>query len=286
MKKFLLAVMMLASGAAWAGAESPEEAARGILRRYKDAVVTVRLVVVQRISIGGQDQKAENRTETIGTIVDPSGLTVVSLSAIDPSKTLGNMIRARAARAGQSVEFNIESDVTEADVMTADGTDIPAQVVLRDKELDLAFLRPKQKLEKPLVAVDIAGDPKAAMLEQLVCLNRLGKVANRASSVSLERVNAIVERPRLFYILGLGQGTSGVGSPVFTTDGKLLGMMLIRSITPEREGNLGSMFSGSESMGIIPIVVPAADVRDGVKQALAKAAEEPAKAPAPPAKSE
>ncbi len=270
----LVVVTTMFIHAAAVHADPQAESARQILSRYKDAVVTVKLVVSQRISIGGQDQKSEARTEAIGSIIDPSGLTVVSLSAIDPSKTLGNMIRSRAARSGQSINFSIETEVTEANLILADGAEIPVVVVLRDKELDLAYLKPKQKPAQQLVSIDIGADPKAALLDQLVCLNRLGKVANRVASVSLERVNAIVERPRLFYILGLGQGTSGVGSPVFTVDGKLLGLMLIRSVAADGDGNLGSMFSGSESLGLMPVVVPAIDVRDGAKQALEKVAKD------------
>jgi len=277
----VLTVVAVLSTATGGRAEELADAGRRIQGKYKDAVVTVRLVTSNRITVNGRDQKSEARTEATGTIIDPSGLTVLSLSAIDPSVTLGNMLRSRAARAGQPLEFNIESTVTEAQIVFADGTELPAAVALRDKELDLAYLRLKDKPAQPLVAVDISADPRAALLDMVVCLNRLGKVANRASSVSLERVNAIVERPRLFYILGLGQGTSGVGAPVFATDGKLLGLMLIRSVAPEREGNIGSMFSGSESMGLIPIIVPAADIRDGAKQAMTKPAEEKPKAADP-----
>lgn len=273
LRSAVLVTAAILLGSFYAQADDQTEAGRRVLARYKDAVVTVKLVVNYRISFAGRDQKSESRTEAVGTVIDPSGLLVLSLSSIDPSKTIGDMIRARTARSGQHVDFTIDSEVTEADITLADGTELPAIVVLRDKELDLAYLRPKDKPAQSLTAVDLSNDAKPALLDTVVCLNRLGKVANRVSAVSLERINALVDRPRPFYVLGTGQGLSGIGAPVFALDGKLLGLLLIRSITPEGEGNLGSMFSGGESLGIMPVIVPAADIRDGAKQAMTKPAE-------------
>jgi hypothetical protein len=262
-------------------ADDPSVAARRILAANKDAVVTVKLVIQSRVSFGGRDQKSESRTEAIGTVIDPSGLTVLSLSSIDPSKTLTDMVRARTARSGQHVDFSIDCEVSQADIILADGTEIPAAVVLRDKDLDLAFLRPKDKPAQPLVAVDLSADVKPLLLDTVVCLNRLGQVANRVCAVSIERINAMVDHPRPFYVLGVGQGTSGIGGPIFALDGKPLGLLLLRSMAPESEGNLGSMFSSSEALGIMPIVVPATDIRDGAKQAMTKPAEEPKPAAGP-----
>jgi len=39
--------------------------------------------------------KKESKTEAVGTVIDPSGLTVLSLSSIDPGKTLGDVMRSR-----------------------------------------------------------------------------------------------------------------------------------------------------------------------------------------------
>jgi hypothetical protein len=271
----LTALTILPIGFSALAADDQAVAARRIMAANKDAVVTVKLVIQSRISFGGRDQKSESRTEAIGTVIDPSGLTVLSLSSIDPSKTLTDMVKARTARSGQHMDFSIDCEVSQADIILADGTEIPASVVLRDKELDLAFLRPKDKPAQPLVAVDLSPDVKPLLLDTVVCLNRLGQVANRVCAVSLEHINAMVDHPRPFYVLGTGQGTSGIGGPIFTLDGKPLGLLLLRSVAPESEGNLSSMFSSGEALGIMPIVVPAADIRDGAKQAMTKPAEEP-----------
>jgi len=47
----------------------------------------------------------------------------------------------------------------------------------------------------------------------------------------------------------------------------LLGFVLLKSAPPEDDGNIGSMFNGAASMGLMPFIVPAARIRDSVAQA-------------------
>ncbi len=94
-------------------------------------------------------------------------------------------------------------------------------------------------------------------------------------AVSLERIDALVSKPQHYYVIGAG-GSSGIGSPVFALSGAPLGVILIRNAAPDGDANAASMFSGTASMGMMPIVEPAADILDDAKQALA--AKLPAKA--------
>lgn len=262
-----LVIPLVALTALSASAADPAEAGRAILAQYQQAVITAKLVVNYQVTIGERDQKNESKSEAIATLIDPAGLAVISLSAIDPGKTLEDMFARQMRRAGQKVDFTVTSEVTDLKLVLADGNELDATVVLRDKDLDLAYLRPKEKPAKPLPHVDLSNDATAKVLEEVVAIYRLGKIADRVPTASLERINAIVERPRLFYVLGPGQGSSGVGSPVFQTDGKLLGIVLIRSVAPESDANFSAMFSGASSMGLLPVIVPTADIRDGAKQA-------------------
>ena len=40
-------------------------------------------------------------------------------------------------------------------ILLDDGTEVPAEIVLRDKDLDLAFIRPKAKPASPMTSVDL-----------------------------------------------------------------------------------------------------------------------------------
>ena len=261
MKKLLTLIFALAV-AGRIHAEDSAAAGRQIRAKYQDAIVTVKLVVSLSLSAGGRDEQKESKTETVGTVIDPSGLTVISLATIDPSALIKAQMR------GMQQDLKLDSEVKDAKIVLADNTEIPAEVILRDKDLDLAYLRPTEKPTKPLVAIDFTKAGKPQVLDEVVSLTRLGKVANRVVAVSVERVDALVDRPRPFYILGAG-GSSGIGSPVFALSGAPLGIILIRHAPTDGEANVGSMFSGaSGSLGFMPVVVPSADILEDAKQAL------------------
>ncbi len=259
MKKSLLISLFALTVTGVAFADDNATAGRKILAKYQDAVVTVRLMVGVNVSFNGRDQHNESKTGAIGTVIDPSGLTVISLSAIDPSEIVKNQLPA----AQKGLKFDTE--VKDVKIVLADETELPAEVVLRDKDLDLAYLRPSEKPSKPLVALDLTKSIKPQVLDEVVTLNRLGKVANRVVTVSLERVDALVTKPRLFYTMGVG-GSSGVGSPVFTLTGVPLGIILIRSVPTDNESSSKANFGQKD--GFTLIVVPTADILEDAKQAL------------------
>jgi len=268
-----LMLAVLLSLAVRADAATPEEAGRAILERYGPAMVTLKLTVKMRMTYSGQDKSEESKTETIGTVLDESGLTAVSLSTIDPSDSVQSVATQRANRSGTKLDLKVESEVSDVTIMLGDGTTLPAHVVLRDKDSDLALIRPTSKPAKAMVHVDISANATPQVLDQFVALYRLGKMANRAPVASLERVNAMVSGPRPYYVPESGGGLSGIGSPAFNLDGTLLGFLLLKSAPPEDDGNIGSMFNGAASMGLMPIIVPAAQIRDSVAQAREAGAE-------------
>jgi hypothetical protein len=248
-------------GSSFAFADDAAEAGRHVLSRYQDAVVTVKLVVSFTITLGSNDRQSESKTEAVGTVIDSSGLTVISLSTIDPS----SMMRGRTR--SQQMELKIDCVVKDAKLMLPDGTEMAAEIVLRDKDLDVAYVLPIEKLAKPLIALDLVHAAKPQVLDEVICLNRLGKIADRAVAVSVERIDALVERPRPFYVLASG-GSSGVGSPVFSLSGTPIGIILMRNALSEGEANATSVFSGIGGLGIMPIIVPAGDILEDAKQAL------------------
>lgn len=223
-------------------------AGRDVLAKYQGAVLKVKLVIqMTQRAPGGQEQKAENKGETIGTVIDPSGLTLVSLAATDPGALVARAMKARGVE--------LKSEVSDVKIVLLDGTELPAKVVLRDNDLDMAFIRPIDKPDKPLVAVDLAKDAKPAILENLVVVGRLGEIGGRVPVVSLSEVRAIIEKPRTLYVLR--QDGSEVGSPVFTLDGKVAGVILLRST----DG------SGASQQGLMTVVLPSADIAEAAKQA-------------------
>jgi len=243
-------------------ADTDADAGRRIWKGARNAVVAVRLVMDIRTSFNGQERRAESRTETTGTVVDPSGLTVISLSAADPTDITKSRLPPDAP------EIQMEAGVRTVDLVLNDGTEVPAQIVLRDKDIDAAFILPLHDPSPPFPAVDLSRSAKPDRLEQTVCLNRMGRIAGGAAVVSLERISGLVERPRPFYLLAPG-GSSGIGSPVFSLSGKAIGIILLRNLPPDGNPNLTSLFAAGGGTGLLPVVIPAADIHRDVSQALA-----------------
>ena len=157
--------------------------ARRLLEKHRDAVVTVKLVLSTRmIMMGREMNKRESKNEVTGTVIDPSGLTVTSNFAIDP---MSAAMEASAAMAGGEGQFKTETDVVDAKIVLADGTELPARVVLKDKDLDLAFVKPKEERAGRFASLEFrkaADEPQ--VLDDLILIGRLGRAVKRVNSLT------------------------------------------------------------------------------------------------------
>lgn len=259
---FAIAILMLLAGPA--SGDELADAGRKILETHQKAVVTVKLVVKQTTSMTGMPtNQSESTNEVTGTVVDASGLIVLSLTEMDPSSYYSSMM----SDMGEQYEgFKMESEFTDIKILRDDGTEIAAHVVLRDKDQDLAFVRPKEKLAKPLEWVDFSQSASPKVLDPVIALNRLGKLSGRAYSASIERIEAVVSRPRTFFIPGGQSSSSGLGSPAFTLDGKVVGIAAMRMVTGGKGAGSSMMSSRWDDMGMA-IFIPAEDILETAKQA-------------------
>ena len=152
-------------------------------------------------------------------------------------------------------EYNFESRVKKLEMIMPDGKEVPATVVLRDSDLDVALLRPTEALAGDVPHVDLAATAEPELLEEVVVLARMGRIANRQIGAMTGEVQAIVRRPRTFYVPHSELATGGLGTPVFNGDQKLIGFTLMRVM----QGGRGSGFDSGESM--LPVILPAEEVR-------------------------
>jgi hypothetical protein len=233
-----------------ARADEIADKGRDIFKRNQHAVVTVQVVLKASNSSGGRSSDPnESKNDVTGTVIDPSGLTVLALSACDPADLYRRI----------SEDYKIETEVNDLKILLDDGTEIPAEIVLRDKDLDLVFIRPKTKPASPMVAVDLSKSGPAGLLEQVITLNRLNRAAGRGYSASVERVSAVIEKPRTFYIPDTTMSATSLGSPAFLPNGNVLGLFVMRAVNSGGSRNLRD--------SITTIIIPAEDILKGARQA-------------------
>ena len=226
-------------------APTPAEAVAGrnLVKRYADTIVSVEMVVLVKAGGARGGQSREVKREVNGTVISPSGLTVTSLSLIDPSAAAGG------GRGGADVP---ETEFKEVKLRLADNSEVLARVVLKDADLDLAFIVPESEAaagrQFPFVKLDEAAE--AAVLGSYAEITRVPKTLQRVPIVQMSTIVGIIEKPRRYFLVS----QQSFGCPVFDLQGRVLGISLVYS-------------SGGRQVGAV--VLPAADVAEMAKQAAA-----------------
>lgn len=263
MRRVRLAVLMMTiAWAAPAAAQTVDEraAARSVLSARTDAIVTVMATLQGRMSSGGQDKAMPDQAvQASATVLDGTGLTVLALSALDP----GNIIGKNPQFA--QMKMSMTTEVVDLKMRLADGTEVPARVVLRDSDLDLLFVRPEAAPKAPMTALD-ASSATLAVMDPVVLVQRLGEFTGWKTSAALGTVEVVVDRPRTFYLV-TATGTR-VGASVFDLKGQFAGVVTLRSAgDPQKNALTGLQGDALQTLGMIPAVIPAADIREVAKQA-------------------
>lgn len=244
--------------------EADAAAGRELVKRYADAVVSVELVVTIKVKVGGAERPPqEQRIEVNGSVISPSGLTVTSLAEVDP-QTAFDAIRAQAGGRGPEL---VGAEFKEVKLRLADGREMPARFVLKDADLDLAFMAPDVAADAPkpefksYLKLDEAAD--GVVLGNYFYVARERKVLQRVPVIRTSEVAGIVEKPRRFYLMT----AQAMGTPMFDVKGRLLGLSV-------------QNFASGRSTGLV--VLPAADIAEIAKQAAAiQAQPKPVEAPKP-----
>lgn len=249
--KTKLSIVAVVLGVACAGrADEITDKGREVFKKHQRSVVTVQVVQKLTFSSGGRSGEGQElKQDLTGTVVDPSGLTVVALSVTDPTEMYRRMYGDR---------YKADIELSDVKILLDDGAEIASEIVLRDKDLDLAFVRPKSKLATPMSAVDLTKSSPVQILDTVVTLNRLGRAASRAYCASVERISAVVQKPRTFYIPDSTMTATSLGCPAFSMDGNVVGVMVMRMI------NTGGTMGRDSSTSII---LPAEEVLKAAKQA-------------------
>lgn len=239
---FLIAGVLLPLAAP--RADPSAQLQRALAAKYKPSLVTLSLVV--KLSSGGYEDQSE--MEASGFLLDASGLVVTTNTAIDPA--------AAYAGGSEGMGASMSSRVVGVKIVTTDGQEIAAKVVLRDKDKNLAFVRPLKKPAKALTGVNFQTSASAQLGDPVYLLGRLGKTGGRALEIKAERIVSVLDKPRRMYVLD-AYSYLYVGNLAFNEKGQPLGLLTQRL-------PLGKARLSERSL---PVIIPARDVWEVARQA-------------------
>ena len=214
-------------------------------------MVTVQLVLKSTYSKDGKTSPpAESKYDLTGTVVNASGLIALAHSCCDPAEFYK---RASSAYEG----YKVESEITDLKILLDDNTEVPAEIVLRDRDHDLAFARPKGPPPHAWEMVDLTKPVTAKVFDPIVALNRLNSISGRSYSASLGRIMAVVDRPQRFYLYDGASPGFNLGSPIFTLNGEFLGLALMH-VSGSRTSN--------DDDNAVSIILPAEQILKAARQ--------------------
>ena len=151
-----------------------------------------------------------------------------------------------------------------------DGTEVPARIVLKDEDLDLAFLAPIKALDGPMQA-KIAAIPldnttaPVDVLEPTIVVDRSSAGLNYIPTLGLGRVAAVLSKPRTCYLSNGGT----LGLPVFNREGKIMGVFC-RCISAEGGDSNNMNEVMSNLLATTRLILPVADIARLVPEAKAE----------------
>jgi S1-C subfamily serine protease len=255
----------ISSGLSAAPAADPSiVAAKTVLAAHRDSVLWISGVCKLTITTEGDaDQPVnipdqERKVEALGTVIGTNGLLVTALSGIDPAREVsGREIPA----AGGRVRLEASSVLREVKIVMTDGVEVPAEVVMKDVDLDLAFLQAKRDSKEfksvTFKAVDLKDSADVAIADEVISVSRGDDMLGRQPAVLSGQVNVLMDKPRAF----IRASSAGIGTPTFNLVGKVVGIGVVRSSKEKRS---------------VVVLIPAADVEEIAEQAQ-NAAAKPAK---------
>ena len=113
-----------------------------------------------------------------------------------------------------------------------DGTEVPAKLILKDIDLDLAYVLPIKERKEEYKDVVFSKVPNSVeenaplILDEVVSIGKLRQTLYRQSTLRRGWVNAVIEKPRKYFVI---ENTSP-GTPVFDRNGKWLGVVVYKMV--------------------------------------------------------
>jgi hypothetical protein len=226
--------------------ETVEQQARKLLEQHKSSLVVVTAKGMLKAKTTGEPlPDRDQQRRTLGVTIGEDGLLVVSNSAIDASVGLAGQ-QARIEEKVVTIQSAL-TEFSEVEISYGDSTLLKGKVLRQDIEADVAFILPDQVAAKAANKVfdrvdlsQFAATAEAA--DQVVGLSRSSAVYGYMPTLVMGRITGVFKGDRTFFVTDAG---TAQGIPIFTLDGKPVGVTVVRVIEGKPSGVLGTLSAGS-----------------------------------------
>jgi S1-C subfamily serine protease len=218
------------------------------------AVVTIKFIM--------KDEQNEQEQETVGTMASGDGLVIVS------NLSFGGMMALFGGGAPQPTNIKV--------LVGDDTVGVDAKFIARDTERGLAWVKTDKAPDKPYAFVDFTKGAEAKLGDEVYLVQLLGKLFDRAPSVSRGTIGAVVKKPRHILMPSVGLAGTEQGLAAYNAQGVPVGISTL--ILPEREEWQGADPSSIMRGVIGGMILPAKDVAEATTRALETAASAPSEA--------
>ncbi len=239
-----------------------------ILAERAPAVVTVQVVV--QIKMSGEmgssmGEKQEFQTEASCTVIDPKGLVLCS------NTLLGGYMSLIQRLMGGKVEMT--ATPTQIKVLVADDPKpLDAKLLVRDSDLDLAWLQISVPAGRTLAYVDLSRAAAPKVGDPFVAVRRLDKFFDRTPTVYEGKIGGIIRKPRTLYV-PTATAESALGLPAISPAGDVLGILVLQfpdegSSLSDSGGPFGRLETSARMQELVRgFILPAAEVLKATKRA-------------------
>lgn len=238
-----------------------------VLAERAPAVVTVQLVV--QVKMGGQmgsmvGEKQEFQTEASCVAIDPKGIVLCS------NTLLGGYMSILQRAMGGKVEMS--ATPTQIKVFVGDDPKpLDAKLLVRDSDLDLAWLEVKVPEGRTFAYVDLARSATPKVGDAFLGVRRLDKYFDRTPTIYEGKIGGTIKKPRTLYV-PTEAVESALGLPALTPAGEVLGILVLQYPDAESEGDgglFGRLGASARMQDLVRgFILPAADVVKATKRAL------------------
>lgn len=238
-----------------------------LLEEKSRSLVTVKFVLkVQMGGMMGGMGDEESESEATGVLIDPKGIVLCANSQLEGFT--GQMRRMMGDMGG-----SITATPTDLKVLIGDDTEgREAELMARDTELDLAWVRIKEPGDEPLPHIDLnKAAEKPQIGQRIFTVRRMGKYFGRSIVIADGQIGGITTKPRELYVPS-NEAMAALGLPVYTPDGQVIGVLITQVPEADDSGmsNPMMMMSSLSSMQdmMAGLILPAKDVAKATERAL------------------